>query len=180
MNVTGGRIWEHEEVRSPTTWQRMSEQSVANNTIFRENVFIQCQLENPTRGKKESYSSRRGALDRVSRWASTFTFNKLECLKQAARRLNTECMEPRFNFVEFVILFQILFQSYPTISHVLIKVYAEKAAWLKCVFFLGHVEGREINHRSLCKVRLELWRLHLFFGHGLNYLTAEIPQWTQN
>lgn len=26
----------------------------------------------------------RGALNRVSRWAGTFTLNKLECLKQAA------------------------------------------------------------------------------------------------
>jgi hypothetical protein len=38
------------------------------------------------------------------------------------------------------------------------------------------VEGREINHWSSYKVRLELWRFHLFSRHNWNYLVAEIPQ----
>lgn len=47
----------------------------------------------------------RGALSRVSRWADTFTLNKLECLKQAAAARIPSAWNngigPRFYFVGF-------------------------------------------------------------------------------
>jgi hypothetical protein len=57
---------------------------------FNWSVRTSCRWVSARAGARASL---RASLNRVARWAGTFTLNKFECSKQATRRLKTVCME---------------------------------------------------------------------------------------